>query len=144
MTSKTKIILASVSLLTAFAFGRWSAPEYVKTDKETTENSDTTKKKKKTTTEKENPDGSKEKTVTEEEETSKSKSKTDAESEEVRAGSSKVTISVLAGTSVFDDSSIGSNIRYGVSISRPILGPITVGAFYLTPGIVGASIGLTF
>ena len=33
---------------------------------------------------------------------------------------------------------------YGVSVTKQILGPVTVGAFGLTTGVVGISIGLNF
>lgn len=33
---------------------------------------------------------------------------------------------------------------YGVSVSKEMIGPITVGAFGLTSGVVGASLGLNF
>lgn len=33
---------------------------------------------------------------------------------------------------------------YGVSVTHEILGPLTVGAFALTSGVVGVSIGVTF
>lgn len=35
-------------------------------------------------------------------------------------------------------------VFYGVSVSKEIIGPITIGLFGLTNGIVGASVGMNF
>lgn len=141
MNTKTKLLLASVSLLTAFAFGRWSAPEYRKTTKDQSETTDSSSHKKTTVIEKEKPDGTKEKKTVVEEDKDRSKSKTDKESEEIRVSSSKTNISVLWGV----DPRSPQTPKYGLSVSRPILGPITVGLWALpTDPTVGFSLGLTF
>jgi hypothetical protein len=140
MTTKTKLIIAAVAVLTSFAFGRWSAPEYKKTETDQTENKEVDKHKKTTVVEKERPDGTKEKKTVVEEDSEKRSEKSSKQSEEIVGSSSKVTVSALGGF-YFSDR---SGPIYGLAISKPILGPITLGAFYLTPSIVGASIGLTF
>ncbi len=140
MSTKTKSIIVVLGLLSSFAVGRYSVPESTKESKDSSEQTDSKKKKKTVTEETEAPDGTKKKKTTVTEETEKSKSKTDKESKEVFTGSSKVTVGALLGIRVYD----ANSQSYGLLISKPILGPITVGAFYLTPGILGASLGLTF
>lgn len=156
MGNKTKVIIAAVALLGAFAAGRWAAPEKVKVEKviveveKKTSEKDAKKSTKKTTTTTKitHPDGRIEESTTVVEETvresSKSettdKGKTESETTEITRSSSRVTVSGLGAFSL----SNGSGPIYGASITKPILGPITVGAFYLTPGILGGSLGLTF
>lgn len=50
-------------------------------------------------------------------------------------------ISVLAATS---QKSHFGQLDYGVSATKELIGPVTVGAFGLTSGVVGASIGINF
>lgn len=156
MTNKTIAIIAGVALLTAFAFGRWSAPDKIKTITQTVtverKTDDQTKKeqdhKKYTVVERTTPDGTKTKTTTITDDrgiTSTDKSAdnidtTQTKSKEVDKSSSKLTMQFLAGMAV---SAPGVPI-YGLSVSRPILGPITVGIFGLSDKTAGLSIGLTF
>lgn len=156
MSNKTKIILAAVALLGAFAAGRWLAPEKVKIEKQIVEvekkssEKDAEKSTKKTTTTTKviRPDGTVEETTTVVEETNRKSSKSETaesgraetETTEITRSSSKVTISVLGA----GDLHVLGQLRYGVLVSKPVIGPVTLGAFYLTPGIVGASVGLTF
>ncbi len=156
MSTKTKVIIAAIALLGAFATGRWMAPEKVKIEKQIVEvekkssdkDAEKSTKKTTTTTKVTRPDGTVEETTTVVEETNRKSSKTETsesgktetETTEITRGSSKVTITGLAAASVGNP----SLPMYGVSISKSILGPITAGAFYLTPGVIGASLGLTF
>lgn len=140
MSVKSKVIIAAIALLAAFAFGRYSAPAFRKTETETHESKDVEKHKKTTVVETEKPDGTKEKKTVVEEGSKRSSNKDARSSEEIRRDASKVTVSTLAAIHIFP----GAYTSYGVSIMKPVLGPITLGAFYLTPGIIGASIGLTF
>lgn len=148
-----------LALLVSFASGRWLAPEKVKIEKQIVEvekksstkdtDSERNKRKETTVTEKIGPDGSKETTshTVETTETAKKKSQSDSsestraesETKEIERGTAKVTVSALAGTSF-----TSPQIVYGASVSKPILGPITVGVFYLTPGTLGGMLGLTF
>lgn len=55
---------------------------------------------------------------------------------------SKFNVSALAGVDV-------SHLRslqpiYGVSVSKQVFGPVTAGAFGLTNGIIGVSLGVSF
>ena len=65
---------------------------------------------------------------------------TKTETKEIEKSSSKLTISLLGAVNVTDP----GLPTYGIAITRPILGPITVGAFGFQNGLVGVSIGLTF
>ncbi len=156
MTTKTKVILSIVALLTAYGFGRWSSPEKVVTVVKTVE---VEKKKSKTETSKEvhrtttitettKPDGTKtvtttirEDSVTEREKnTSENRSKSTEETKEITRASAKVTVSALAGIDIL---SPGAPL-YGASLSKPVLGPITLGIWGLTNSVGGVSLGLTF
>jgi hypothetical protein len=159
MTDKYKIVLLVVALAAAFACGRYLTPEKVRTETETVEVekkvyvhdavTDQMRHKKTTVVEVSKPDGSKEKTTVISDDTETSKTEHDGSSSEstkigsstseTTKGSSRVTISALAA---FDSRFTSPN--YGASVTRPVLGPITLGLFALTPGIYGASVGLTF
>lgn len=156
MSTKYKVVLAAIALLGAFAAGRYLAPEKIKIEKQIVEvekkssNKDAEKNTRKTTTVTKTtyPDGRvEERTVVVEETDRKSSSttvsegsKTENEVTEVTHSSSRVTISALAGAPT---SSLQLPV-YGVAISKPVLGPITVGAWGLSSGVIGASLGLTF
>jgi hypothetical protein len=156
---RNKIILAVILLLGAFAAGRWLAPTKVVTEIKTvevekkTEATDTSKEKikKTTTTVTERPDGTKETktTVTEDIKSDKKTKETDEssrtkdESKTVERTGDKVTISLLGGIRLGEIADSGA-IVYGASITKPILGPLTVGIFGLTNGVVGCSVGITF
>lgn len=54
--------------------------------------------------------------------------------------SKKTSINALAGL----DTTHNFTPVYGLSVTREVLGPVTVGAFGLTNGIVGVSFGVSF
>ena len=160
MTTKTKVLLSILALLTAFGFGRFSGPEKIKEVVKTVEvekkvtftNTDTDRDKNKTivTTEVTRPDGTKEKTTTVTE-NSKTTRKTGTETTDQRTttkdeektttyASGRLTVSFLASVP------IGSSQKqvFGVAATQPVAGPITVGLFGLTNGTIGGSLGLTF
>lgn len=159
MTTKTKLAIAAVALLSAYAFGRWSAPEKVRTETKTVivekkvedTNKNAVKKRKKKTVivETTAPDGTKTKTTTiaddttsdtetkshESDDTSVTKDKT----KEVTYATAKVTLSAIGGLRP------GSPLPvYGGLISKPVLGPVTLSAWFLNDRTVGTGIGLTF
>jgi len=158
----TKVIISVIVLATSYGFGRWSAPEKIKIEKQIVEvekktsdsSSETDRNRHRETTETEvtKPDGTVEKTKKTVEDSSSNKETnkhdtaestiTESESKEITRPSSKVTISALAGAqlSLSDE----SPLHYGVAASKPILGPLTMGVFFLTPNIVGGMLGLTF
>ena len=159
LTTKNKVIIVAVYTVTAIAVGRWSLPATVKTEiktvtveklvenKET--NKDTEKHKKVVVHEVDKPTGEKditttttdddkEKTVTDDAKTT-DVAKTTDNLKEVTRSQDKVTLSMLGGYDLYH-----SQFVYGASVSKPILGPITLGAWGLNNGTVGASLGLTF
>lgn len=71
----------------------------------------------------------------------KSKTKTDAISQVPVTTKQKTNISVLVGND-FSNSVIKP--MYGVSVTRELLGPVTVGAYGLTNGVIGISLGINF
>lgn len=152
MSTKREVVLAAISLLTAFAVGRWSAPERVKVETKVVEvekkdSSSAQAGDKDTETHIiEHPDGTKETIITTHENWQKNHSSTDDTSvssdasKEVTARKSLVTISALGGA----EASNNFPLVYGVSVTKSILGPVTVGIWGLSDKTFGASLGLTF
>ena len=150
-----KYLAAFLLLLTAYGFGRWSAPEKVKIQEKLvyvekkTENTQTDrdKHKKQVTTIVTHKDGTTTTTTTtvEDTKTDRKTAETDtinvdkSKTTEITRGA-KTTVSLLAGTNI--SSPLG--IDYGIAVSKPILGPITIGVFGFRSGLFGASAGLTF
>jgi hypothetical protein len=148
---KTKAIISVVAIATAFASGRYSvnqppAVKLVETSKTQVEQRadkdihETTK----TETVKE-PDGEVKTTVVE---TKDTVSKVDTEKQvdmsvqltQTPAKRSTINISALVAL----DALHGFTPCYGVSASKEFIGPITVGAFGLTNGTLGVSVGVNF
>lgn len=157
MSTKLKVVFVGLSLLTTYAIGRWAAPEkvvvkkeIVEVEKKTDSSSSEANKQKDTETHIiEHPDGTKETVITTHENWEKNhsdnsssiSSSSEKDSKEVTNSRSKVTISAMGGVNL--DSLIGPPIL-GVSATKPILGPITVGLWGLSNKTLGASVGLTF
>ena len=159
MPLKTKIIIVVIALGTSFAFGRYTVPEKIKIEtkiveiekkQDTSTVSNKKNRKKKTIVVVDiKPDGEEHKTTTITDDTSSDSNKHDNQSDitavtqdqtkEVIKGSDKVTISGMVGINV-----LTGLPSYGASVTKPILGPITVGIWGLTPGVCGGSLGLTF
>lgn len=159
MRIRYKVAIAAVSLGTAFGAGRYTVSETIKTVTKTVEvekkvDKDVTvvkQKQRKHTTivEEVKPDGEK-KTTTDivyENDIDKKKNdntttttdkQTDSKSTIVK-GDSPVTISALIGIDI-----TGKRPAYGVSVTKPILGPLTIGLWGLSNASCGASIGLSF
>lgn len=162
-----------VALLMAFAFGWYTKPEKVRIEKQisTVEEikkdetkdvkTDTNRDKhtEKVTTEVIKPDGTRETTtrIVEDtstakrsdttsdnrEETAKTTSEKNVETRET--GYSKLNISLLAGAQASLNGGISFGpVVYGGHISRPLIGPITMGIFGLSSGVGGVSVGLLF
>lgn len=156
MTTKLKVILSLVALLSAYSVGRWSAPEKIVEKIKTVEvikevkvkETDKERHKKVTITETTRPDGTVEKTtVITDDRSSSTTSNTNTDSnttmessKEVINSSSRVTIMALAGV---NPTAVGVPM-YGAYIGKPILGPITLGAWALSNPSFGLGLGLTF
>lgn len=159
MTTRTKIIIVVVYTAAAIAVGRYSTPEKIKVevrtvevekktdDKKTDAKANTHKKT--TVVEIDKPSGEKDITMTITDDNSIETSidnketdvldKTTDQSKEVVRGDSKVTISAMGGYDV-----TLNRVVYGASITKPVLGPFTVGVWGLTEPVFGASIGIEF
>jgi len=156
MSSKIKVLIAGFVVLTAFAVGRYTVPEVIKTVTKTVEvekktedkKTDSQDHKKVTIVDTVKPDGTKTRitTITDDRDTktvdnsTDNTTKSETQSKEVSRGSQPLTVSLLASENI---SAPGVPV-YGLAITRPVLGPITLGAFAFTNSTVGLSIGLTF
>lgn len=152
MTPKIKIIIISVALLCSFAAGRYTVPTKTITVTKTvevekkTENKDSNKHYVVVKHETDKPDGTKEITTTKTETDTTQTKVTDNtnisqdQSKTVISGSQKVTLAALAGVQMPGT----PNIVYGASVTKPVLGPITIGIFGLTNSTFGASVGVSF
>jgi hypothetical protein len=146
---KYKTIISGGLLLAAFAAGRYSAtppPSSVKetTKTDTTVNEATNTHTKTTVTETKKPDGT-DVTVTVTDQVANNiineKQNSNSSLQQTVSSKSKFNISVLGA----NDFSRGLMIpTYGLSVSKEIVGPVTVGAFGLMNGTVGISVGLDF
>lgn len=156
-----KVFIGTVVLGAAFAFGRYTAPEKVKTEIKTVEvkvkdesvnsNLNKNKHKKTKTVEVIKPNGEKIVTTVTDERTgvdkttqkdTKTTSSSDKqENKEVTYAKDKVTLSLLAGKQFSDFSAAPV---FGAHITKPVLGPITLGAFVFTNSLVGLSVGVNF
>jgi hypothetical protein len=157
--TKYKVIVVIVALASSYAAGRWASPTKVVTEIKTVEVEKKTDKtatdtksddhKKITIVEVQKPDGEKQTTTTITQDTSTNNKTTNSQTDSNSTttddkhlethSESKVTISALGGYDVTRNSPV-----YGLSCSKPILGPLTVGVFGLSNMTFGASVGLTF
>jgi hypothetical protein len=155
--NKYVVVAVIVSLAVAFGFGRWSAPQKIVTETKVVIQKDATKETQSdqdkhsetNTVQVKKPDGTiitktTTKTDTDTKRKTEQETKTDQKSDtrtEITKSSSPVTINALAGVNV---TSLTGGLIYGLSISRPILGPITIGAWGMTNKTGGFSLGIQF
>lgn len=140
LPSKQQVIIGSVAILVAFGLGRFSATH----GGEVSTKSDTQKvvdknvvTDKKTTIVKE-PTGKVTTVITEETHTD-TKSDVDTKTQEIIKPPPQWQVSALGGMDIHTMTPV-----YGVAVSKQFLGPFTAGAFGLSNGIVGVSVGMTF
>ncbi len=136
--------LVAVMVVAAFAVGRYTV-SFTEKKEETTiidKNVDKDKHRETTKVETRHPDGSVD-TVTKTVEDTKTdtvvKSVTD-KTDTKESGGSKLNLSALYGTA-YD---FKTPPVYGLSASKEVLGPITAGAWGLSSGVFGLSVGLSF
>jgi hypothetical protein len=151
LTTKTKIIIGVIVLVVTFAAGRWSVGQKtVKTTEQITATDNKQENKnthtKTTITETKQPSGA-DTTVTVIDQvandtmTQKDISNTNIQQIVTSAKKSALNISVLGA----EDFSHGlTQPTYGLSVTKEILPPVTVGAFGLMNGVIGVSIGIDF
>lgn len=156
-----KIFIFGAIILVAFAAGRWLAPTKIKTEtkivevekksEKSTTDTDRNKHKETKTVEIVRPDGTKETTTTTVEDTNTDRKTTTAKTEESKKAesqsreetrsSSRTSIAALSGV---DTSQSLNPLVYGVSISKEVLGPISIGVWGLSNKTYGASVGVSF
>lgn len=160
---KYKVIIVVVALSGAYATGRWASPTKIITEIKTVEVEKKTDKtvadskhenhKKIIIIRVEKPDGEKTTTTTMTDDTKADNITTNTQVDtankqidnkhEEDHPEPKTTIAALAGVNTRN-----ASIQYGVSVYRPVLGPLGIGIFGLgnsSSGITaGASVGLTF
>lgn len=152
---KTKFIIAAIALVVAFAFGRYTTPtktiteiKTVEVEKKSTENDlDKSRHKETKTTETVKPDGTKTTTtdiiddinVSKRTTTEEDKFKSVDDKKTVVKGGSVVSLSMLGGFSVNEKKEV-----LGAAVSKEVLGPISVGGFYLNNNVFGGSVGINF
>ena len=150
MKLQYKIAIAAISLLAAFAAGRYSVSQpsihtVVDTNTKTNTDTDTNKHETTVTTVVEQPNGTKTTTTkTTENDTIDQTQNQDTVSEITQTVTAPkkntLNISALAGL----DLSNSMKPVYGASVNKNFLGPVTMGVFGLTNGTVGVSLGLSF
>lgn len=149
MSNKTKLGIFVASILVSFACGRYTvqAPEVKTTetvqqdvkkdvDKDTNTHQVEVKVQK--------PDGTVQTTITTDTSTTAKvdtnvTTNTQIKQDVIPPKTNTLNVSVLAGLDFARQTPV-----YGASVSKQLLGPITIGAFGLTNGIIGGSIGLNF
>lgn len=155
MDIKKKIAIIIVLCVTSYAVGRYGTPTKIVTKtvevekkifvENKKENIVDHSKKKVVVVQK--PDGTKVTTITVKSDIDTNQQTSEKELTDIKISkesskiydSSKVTLSALAGF----DFRLGQMV-YGGMVSKPVLGPFTLGAFMLSTPIVGLSVGLTF
>lgn len=142
MSTKIKVLIAVVALAAVFAAGRYS----VKSTK-TTETVQIDEKKKediKTDTHTvivKNPDGTTTTTIDSHTDTHRTDT-TKTIDQVVQETNKRKTLQVAVLTAYNFNSPAG--LDYGLSVSKEVLGPITVGAWGMKSGVVGLSVGMNF
>lgn len=147
MSLRNKIILGVLTISIAFATGRYTVGQKIVTvevDKVVTDvQKDKDTKTHSTTIITEKPTGEKTTVTTTDSETiAKSEKHVEDDksiSKTVTTKSGSLNISALAGI----DYRIKQPV-YGASVTKEILGPITIGLFGITNGTFGASVGINF
>lgn len=142
-----KYYTAAGLIVLAFATGRFLTPVKIETktievERKQTE-TDRDKHKDTTTTTTEKPDGTKVTETHTTEDTTTQRSTTDATRTDTNTtktyASGRTSIFALAGLDIS-----ARSVVYGGLITRQLIGPLSIGAWGLTNGTVGVSLGLEF
>lgn len=149
MTTKTKLLIGTIVLLTTFAAGRFSAPLSVKTvevdKKQVVTDTDRDKHKETKVIETVKPDGTKTTLTTTTEDTSTNRKtkimEENVKSKEILKPGVILTLDAMAG---LDATDLKHPPVFGAHIGVNILGPIRLGIFGFSSGYGGVSVGLQF
>lgn len=143
MTTKQIALAIVLVFALGLSIGRFATPTKVETKTVTVEVEHKAEDKKvdKVTTITVKPDGTKTTTITDKTETTTKTDVSDIKtsSKLVENKHSDLNISVLAGVDITNP-----KIIYGASVTKGIIGPVSIGIWGLTNGTVGASVGLNF
>jgi hypothetical protein len=146
-----KYVIYGVSALAIFAAGRYSnrlspvtsnkQTDTIKSDK----NQDTETHTNTTVTTVKKPDGTIT-TVKKIDQIVSDKTKTDSTDSKISQNASTPQRASIMNVSVLGSPGFESGIKmnYGVSVTKEVFGPLTVGGFGMTNGVIGVSIGLDF
>lgn len=144
LATKAKVIAIVGALVLAFVGGRYSIPQSATTSTEVSKEHDTGKTHTiTTTTETKSPSGEV-KTVTTTDTvatTDSTKKQTNTETTVVAAKHSALNVSLLGGYDVIHRE---GSLQYGMSVTKEVLAPLTVGVFGLNNGTLGLSVGINF
>jgi hypothetical protein len=151
MDIKHIIIGGVVIAVVAFGFGRYSVNQPTITQSEQikekeVQHVDTKQDVKKVTTIVKKPDGEETTTITEDSNTDTKDNTNTLTNENLQtkteaAAHDTLNLSALAGINYQQPQ---QGLIYGVSVTKELIGPITIGAFGFTNGLVGGSIGISF
>jgi hypothetical protein len=152
LSTNSKYIIVTIAILTSFAVGRYSVQKPivhtvtdVRTDVKQDQVADTHTQTTITTVK--TPDGTV-KTVEQINQVADTKTDTqviaDTHVDTTITPPKTNTVNISALVANNFSHGLGITPTYGVSVSKEILGPVTIGAFGLTNGVVGVSIGLSF
>ncbi len=148
MTNKTIEIIFVVAIVGSFAVGRYSvqSPAITKetdTAKDSKKDTEKNTHKETTTIVEEGPSCKKTTTTVTEDTSTKKRTDTQLETHENTTITppkvNTLNVSALAGLDIHQKSAI-----YGVALTKEIIGPVTAGAYGLTNGTIGVSLGLNF
>lgn len=155
MTTKTKVIIVIVSLATAFAVGRYTVPtkvvtetKVVEVEKKTVEEDKNQNKQKRTTiTVQKKPSGEETTTTTIDESVNTDRQTKVVATDKTASDTKKEVVSQAGGTTI--SAMAGLDLRnastiYGAHVNTQIIGPINAGAFGLSNGSCGLTLGLRF
>lgn len=139
------IIIVIILLISSFAYGRYSAPTKVEMKVVTVEKVVTQQVVHTVTKIIDKPDGTKETTITQDKDTEIRKDTSKDKQSQIIVAHTDVNVSLLVGAQphLFQGASIGP-VVYGVSTSKSLLGPISIGAWALSDYTAGLSLGLNF
>lgn len=138
METKTKIFLGAILLLASFAIGRFTANSGVNTDTKDSKVIDTDSHVTTTIVETKKPDGETQKTTV-------IKRDTDTIITDKKETQTETTKKPLMNVSVLAGLDYKTRLpAYGATVSKEFIGPITLGVFGLTNGVVGITVGLDF
>ena len=146
LSDKAKILLSALALALAFATGRYTVQkpaikETVHEVQAVDTRVDTNEHKKIIVDEK--PGGEKITTITDDTATDEKQASHDDVSADITVTPPKINtlnISALAGVDPLNS----FKPVYGTAVTKQILGPVTIGAFGMSNGVVGLSVGISF